>query len=339
MLHPSIIGESRMANFIYQHLTRDLDIFAEAIVDEIDSALEHSWATSSEWKEIHLYDIMLVVIGRLVNRVLVGLPLCRSPKYLRSTTKFAQIAPVTGGMISLLPGWLKPVLGPVITAFDAFHYWRLSRMIKPLVEERLLTMVSSVGAKEHQRSQPNDYIQWALIEAANYGEQVKHMPDMIAKRLAVLGFAAIQSSALTMTNTLLDIAASPESLTIQAALRTEAQINAERTDGKAWTRESLSVMRITDSILRESLRLWSFVSHGVTKAVVARQGVTLPSGEHLPMGTKCGIASYGPHHDDRIYTDAHTFDPLRYCTNSEKKSDLVTTSTYFMGFSHGRHAW
>ncbi len=340
MLHHSIIGESRMSNFIYQNLTRDLDVFTSAIIDEIDFALDQSWGTSSSaWQKIDLYNVMLVIIGRLVNRVLVGQPLCRNPTYLRSTTKFAQFAPITGGMISLLPRWLKPVLGPVITAYDTFHYRRLSRMIEPMVEERLLTTISSVGLKNQQRCQPNDYIQWALIEASNHGEQVKHMPGMIAKRLAVLGFAAIQSSALTITNTLLDIAASPDSLAIQTALRTEAKASAMRTDSKAWRSESLAAMKLTDSILRESLRLWSFVSHGVTKSVVARKGVTLPSGEHLPQGAKCGVASYGPQHDDRIYAGAYTFDAFRYSTHSEKRSSLVTTSTHFMGFSHGRHAW
>ena len=340
MLHPSIIGEARMANFIYQNLTKDLDVFTDAVIDEIDHALEHSWGTSSsDWKQIDLYDVMLAIVGRLVNRVLVGLPLCRDPGYLRSTTRFAQVVPLTGGIISLLPRWLKPVLGPVFTAYDNFHYWRISRIIEPLVKERLSTMRSSTGPKERFSLQPNDFIQWSLLESFSRHERVRDMPSMISKRLAVMSFAAIQSSALTITNALLDIAASPESLHIQDTLRLEAMVNAERTDGKAWTKGSVAGMKVTDSVLRESLRLWSFVSHGVTKAVVARQGVTLPSGEHLPMGSKCGIASYGPHHDDKIYRNPHYFDAFRHCAASETKSSLVTTGTYFMGFSHGRHAW
>lgn len=353
MLHPSIIGEARMANFINRYLTRDLDIFAKAIVDEIEQALEDTWGSdASKWHEISLYNIMLVIIGRIVNRVLVGLPLCRNPAYLQSSTKFAQMAPVTGGLISLLPNWLRPALAPFVTACDTFHYWKMSRMIEPIVRERLLTLGPGVSFKKQASSQPNDFIQWALVEAFSQDEQAERTPQMITKRLAVLSFAAIQSSTLTITNTLLDIAASSDSISIQSALRLEALETAEKRKDNAWTRASLAGMAMTDSALRESLRLWSFVSHGVTKAVIAPNGLTLPSGEHLPYRAKCGIASYGPHHDNSVYDNPYAFDAFRFC--QERKPEVtkvvakeghsaprsfVTTSDYFMGFSHGRHAW
>lgn len=155
MLHPSIIGEARMANFINRYLTRDLDIFAKAIVDEIEQALEDTWGSDvSKWHEISLYNIMLVIIGRIVNRVLVGLPLCRNPAYLQSSTKFAQMAPVTGGLISLLPNWLRPALAPFVTACDTFHYWKMSRMIEPIVRERLLTLGPGVSFKNRLAHSP-----------------------------------------------------------------------------------------------------------------------------------------------------------------------------------------
>jgi cytochrome P450 len=296
---------------------------------------------------------MLVIIGRIVNRVLVGLPLCRNPAYLQSSTKFAQMAPVTGGLISLLPNWLRPALAPFITAYDTFHYWKMSRIITPIVQERLLTLGPGAIFKKQASSEPNDFIQWALVEALSQGEQADRTPEMITKRLAVLSFAAIQSSTLTITNALLDIASSSDSISIQSSLRLEALETAEKSKDYVWTRASLAAMAMTDSALRESLRLWSFVSHGVTKTVAAPSGLTLPSGEHLPYGAKCGIASYGPHHDNSVYDNPYAFDAFRFC--QERKSEVtkvvaskeghsaprsfVTTSDYFMGFSHGRHAW
>jgi cytochrome P450 len=107
-----------------------------------------------------------------------------------------------------------------------------------------------------------------------------------------------------------------------------------------------------DSVLRESMRMWGFVSRGVMKQVVAKDGVTLPSGQHLPRGTKVGVHGAPVHRDENIYSDAQVFKPFRFCSNgSENMVDdysekvvgkgipLVTTSSNFMAFSHGRNAW
>lgn len=112
-----------------------------------------------------------------------------------------------------------------------------------------------------------------------------------------------------------------------------------------------------DSVLRESMRLWGFVSRGVMKEVVAKEGVTLPSGIHLPGGTKVGIHASPVHRDGDIYPDALEFQPFRFLqamsddrpaddyseksvgSSKNKGTSLVTTSSNFMAFSHGKNAW
>lgn len=76
------------------------------------------------------------------------------------------------------------------------------------------------------------------------------------------------------------------------------------------------------------------------KKVVKKEGVRLPSGELLPMGTNVGLHQYVVHRDEDIYEGADEFRPLRFI--GEKGSGgvpLVQTSATFMAFSHGRHAW
>lgn len=91
------------------------------------------------------------------------------------------------------------------------------------------------------------------------------------------------------------------------------------------------------------MRMWGFVSRGVLKQVVAKNGVTLPSGHHLPQGTNVGLHQYPVHHDEEIYAEHGKFEPMRFVTLGEdgkfKGPRLETTSATFMGFSHGRHAW
>jgi cytochrome P450 len=85
------------------------------------------------------------------------------------------------------------------------------------------------------------------------------------------------------------------------------------------------------------------------KKVIAPEGVRIPSGEHLPYGSKVGVTSYAIHHDESIYKDAYTFDAFRFCKSPEGRecdskeshtsTSMVTSADNFMAFSHGRHAW
>jgi cytochrome P450 len=179
---------------------------------------------------------------------------------------------------------------------------------------------------------------------------------MISKRLAVLSFAAIQSSAITLTNLIFDLAASPLCPTYLSSMRNEVYAELAAEHG-AWTKAGLARMVSLDSTLRESMRLWGFVSRGVLKLVVKKEGVRLPGGLHLPFGTKVGLHAHPIHHDEDVYVGAYKFDPFRWCKEENgdaegsdfkkalrlgekrKGTSLVTTSSTFMAFSHGRHAW
>ena len=63
-----------------------------------------------------------------------------------------------------------------------------------------------------------------------------------------------------------------------------------------------------DSAVRESMRLWGFLSRGVSKMVMVPNGVTLPDGTYGTRGVRVGISVYSIHHDKIIYAGAKTFD-------------------------------
>lgn len=181
-------------------------------------------------------------------------------------------------------------------------------------------------------------------------------PRVIACRFSVLCFAAIQSSGITLTNAIFDLAASPTGAAALDAMRAEA-LHETVPDGddseedddaggvaRVWSRAALARMRRIDSALRETLRVRGFVERGVMKMVVAPGGVTLPDGRtHLPRGTKVGVSAYSIHHDSALYADPARYDAFRFAgtenESGERPLALVTTSEKFMGFSHGSHAW
>lgn len=205
-------------------------------------------------------------------------------------------------------------------------------------------------------------MQWAIGHALARPvvDPVELDARVLAARFAVLAFAAIQSSVITLTNTLFDLAASPccaaslASMHAEVARETAAAAAAAATTASkggqqqgllssAWSRPVLARMARVDSALRESLRLNGFVERGVVKMVVRPAGVTLPDGSHVPRGTKVGVSAYSIHRDEGNYADAARYDAFRFVRGPEggekRPQGLVNTSETFLGFSHGAHSW
>ena len=355
MLHPSIIQTAVHGRVIRKEMTKDLDALTDAIVHETRTALENIWGTDNKnWREVAVYDTMLEVIGRMSNRALVGFPLCQDADYLRSSSTFAKNVVITATLINLLPSILRPIFGPIITAYDMFHFRKLRNIILPIIKERSWEFFSDKDYPKRDYSEHNDYVQWALHDAFSHENPNERALDLITKRLVVLSFAAIHSSVITITNAIFDIAASSLSVNFQQGLREEVQQLTSDGRTAAWQSTNLTKMIRIDSALRESMRLWGFISRGVMKMVIAPEGVTIPTGEHLPYGAKVGVTSYAVHHDPSVYPDPYTYNAFRFSqplegpgfseeldtfVKRQSQTAMVTSSNIFMGFSHGRHLW
>ncbi|KAH8763018.1 putative Ent-kaurene oxidase [Hyaloscypha sp. PMI_1271] len=344
MLHPKVVTDTVHEDVIRKELTKMLGDYTADVIDEIDYAFRKNWGVDTkEWTEITSYYSMLDIIARISNRVIVGFPLCRNEEYLSHAKQFARWVVVEAAFIAMVPKTLKGILAPLIRILDVNYFRQNSKVVVPLIKKRL----SSPSIEEKKK---NDYIQWSIDHSYDRKDRSLRTVDIINKRLSVIQFAVIQSSTITLANLALDLASYPELPSMFSHIRFEV-LNELQTTGGEWTKEALARMVSLDSVLRESMRMWGFVSRGVMKEVVAKKGVTLPSGHHLPRGTKVGVHASPVHRDDDIYPDALEFKPFRFCLNgglrmvddySEKVGGngipLVTTSSNFMAFSHGRHA-
>jgi cytochrome P450 len=177
-------------------------------------------------------------------------------------------------------------------------------------------------------SQQDDYIQWAITHALSHPDPAELTPTLITKRFASLCFAAIQSSVITITNAILDVAASPDCTSYLDTMRAEvlAEVSsshvvsggARRKPASAsasaspWGKAALARMVHVDSALRESMRLNGFVARGIMKTVLAPGGVTLPDGTHVPRGTKVGIQAYSVHRDGEFYSAPESYEAFRF---------------------------
>ncbi|KAI1746961.1 cytochrome P450 [Xylaria castorea] len=341
-VHPEVI----------QHqLTKKIGTLVDDIVDEVRTVLEDCWGTdTNEWREVRVYDTMLHVMARLSIRVLMGREFCRDETFMSICSRFIRKVAIAAAAISLFPDFLKPIVGPIFTLLDYILYRRCRSFLMPIIRERLdrlrnpdIEKVSLVDSTIH-----NDFIQWSIDHAVAKPvvNPVELDPRVIAARFSVFAFAAIQSSVITLTNTIFDLAASPECAKSLEAMHEEVLCEIGVADKpKGWSKKALGRMRHVDSALRESLRLNGFIERGIMKMVVAPEGVTLPDGSHIPCGTKVGVSGYSIHRDERNYPDAVRYDAFRFVRGQEQEvggekrpQGLINTSEKFMGFSHGSHA-
>ncbi|ETS73502.1 hypothetical protein PFICI_14448 [Pestalotiopsis fici W106-1] len=337
--HANLVKNPVHMEVVNHELAKLLGTFTGEMVDETRACLEDLWGSDAgSWREVKLYESMLSLIARLSTRVFIGQPLCHDQDFLGACSSFNRNVALSAAALSVFPSFLRPLFAPFVTYYDYLQYQKCCRYIMPIIKERINKIHCADKLSTFDQEPCNDYIQWAIDHALNRPvvslEELD--PKVISCRFIVLCFAAIQSSVITLTNCIFDIAATSNCVSTCNLMRQEV---VNETMKAGWSKSSLARMRHIDSSLRESLRLNGFIERGIMKMVVAPKGVTLPNGSRIPCGTKVGISGYSVHHDDSIYKSASTYDAFRFVgSRSESPLALVTTSDKFMGFSHGSHA-
>ena len=79
----------------------------------------------------------------------------------------------------------------------------------------------------------------------------------------------------------------------------------------------------------------------------ALKDFTFSDGTIIPKGTHVAAVAQPVHMDGKIYEDPLRFDPFRFVETRKGVDDardaiknrLATTSTQYLLFGHGRHAW
>lgn len=355
--HPFVIGNPLHHETVKSELTRQLGNLTEHIVDELGAAFDDVWgADTTQWRDVCVFETMLQVIARISNRVFVGLPWCRNQALLNHGIGFATAVPVASVLLRQIPTALRPLTALLITRPNQRHTKGFARIIRPEIRYRQSLLDSGSGdlEKKIDMREPDDFLQWSIRRARDTGTAVEQEPDIIAERILAVNFAAIHTSTFSITNTIFDLLASDPSLHYISQLRAEARSNMEEDNG-AWTKQGLARMYKTDSALRESSRLGSFLGAGLTRKVVCSDGFTAPNGTFCPSGSTVSVPTNGVHNDPEYYPDAATYQPFRFSSQREdgktggellntedyiRKANLsfVSTSPEYHPFGHGRRA-
>ncbi|KAJ4296101.1 hypothetical protein N0V88_004803 [Collariella sp. IMI 366227] len=332
-------------------LTNQIGNLLDALTNETAWSFKEQWGANTEtFRDICVWDSLGRIVASVTNRAFVGLPHCRDPVLLDSGFAFARVLPLSARLLSFVWAPLRPLAAPLITLPNRYYERRFTGVLLPEVKKRLRSYrVKGPGEEKAHDGEANDFLQWAIEQAIESGHQAMWEPRTLAGRILLLNLVSIHTSSLTVTNVLLDLASSKREYIDE--LRAEVTTCLAETKG-VWTKAALSKMEKLDSVFRESARLNTLVAVGLRRRVVAKEGVTTPSGVHIPYGNICAVPSLGVLTDDAKYPAAGEFHPFRFVelrqqiNSGNRPEDHVqrsrmsfpATSCDYLAFGNGRQA-
>ncbi|KAK1750170.1 cytochrome P450 [Echria macrotheca] len=346
--NPELISNPIHHKLITTTLTNQIGNLVPEVADETAYCLDRDFGSPEDWTDVCIYKSMLLTIAGVTNRVFVGKPKCRDMHMLNQTLEYAHWLPIIGQLLRNTWKPLRPVFAwfltiPIHRITRAFH-----RSLLPEIKPRLVAYDArreDPEAKSQLGPEPNDFLQWCIQQAKEMGDPYLWDSRTLANRILLVNFAALHTSSMAITAVILELMASKQAYIDE--LRAEIEgVLAEY--GGEWNKRGLARMEKLDSALRESARLNSFVTVGLTRQVVPRDGITTPvSNLHLPQGATVAVPSYTVLRDAELYPDPYEFKPFRFSAQRDDDSvdyvkrankAWVATSKEYLAFGHGRTA-
>ena len=351
---PQILKDPYHEHVIHKYLPRRVASLVPEMWEEVQVAIDETWGMNTmEWKDVGIWQNMMRVIPSVTNRMMVGPQVCRNEDFLENMGKFAvDVITCSSVYLRFTPRFLKPLVGPLVSIPNTRHWRNTTKYTLPIINERLANIKRKQEDPSFHWDEPNDYISWHIKLAMAEGRHDELTPDMISRRLMPVNFAAIHTTALTITSAIFDLLSSPHSPEWLEGIREEAE-RVLREEGGQWTKNGLARCHRSDSAIRESMRVSNFMALNAVRKVMPAEGIENKAGGwRAPQGALLGVDIHSVQHDPEIYPDPNTYDPFRFSRHRETSdtsnvhstvngtgnTSLIATSDIFLPFSHGRHA-
>lgn len=351
-----ILHEPLHQKIVTGDLTHQISNLIPDMLEEVVWGFDKQWGgsdtTSSEFKDVPVFDTMRRIVGSVSNRVFVGLPTGRDPKLVDAGTSYAAALPQEAGKIRMYPSWIKPFVAPFYTKRTKAHTQEFYDILVPEIEKRLqehevLESKKNTGdSTKRNNNNKNDFLEWSIPQAKSHPDPRMLDPETLACRVLMLNFGAIHTTSFTMTHAIFDLfSSSPEHV---EELRTEIASVLTRHGGE-WSKKAMQQMEKLDSLVRESLRLNMASTFGVPRLVIGKGGFITSSGVHVPRGNIVAVPGKNIAREEDFYPEADTYKPFRFsdmrgASNQDveyvkrARQAAATTSPEFLPFGHGRHA-
>ncbi|KAL2126380.1 hypothetical protein VTI74DRAFT_1019 [Chaetomium olivicolor] len=338
---------------IHRKMTRNLTRLQPAFAEEVSRNMDAVLGTDTEqWVEANVWLTVEKTVFSAIMRILVGQSVCRNDGFRDELNRFTKAFGYNSLVVGrALPMFLRSTVGWLLSSFVLITQRRLiNRWFIPLVEERFENLHKKSQDPDFDYSPPQNLITWASEALLVTGNVERCTPYDLARRLAIMIPAAVPAIKITTTNTIYDILSSPPDMRVRDHLYDE--ITAALAEGQGWDDQGLlSRLVLLNSAIRETMRLNPVSVVTLERKILPKDGVTLPSGQHLPRGTWLGVPVVGIHSDENIYPDAAIYQPFRFCSRSPGETSgniagdekltstgVVNVTDTFLPFGAGKFA-
>ncbi|KLJ10247.1 hypothetical protein EMPG_14360 [Blastomyces silverae] len=361
--HHKYVTDAWLTPILNRDVNRNLDGYLPPLGEEVQNAVERRIPNGDEWTEIPLWDTMKLVIAQVSSQFTVGEPLCKDEEYIRASSSFVDHFVTNAGLVPFVPVPLRPILCPILYLPLRLKTWKLERILKPLIKQRLGHLLThqqqpEKGKNEHHHDSnsgndtPEDLLQLMLRFAQNErSKEELHNLHGLAYRVCLNNLGSFHQSSAAVTNMIFNIIASDKEFNTIALLREEiasvlprecytippctAQPAENKRKPDGWTKASVAKLVLMDSVMRETTRMHSFVHRSVARAVVAdnvhspviegEAGSNEPTTTSVPLpkGAMVSILSRGAYYDPDFFDDPMKFNPWRFAERRKEHANVV----------------
>ena len=271
--------------------------------------------TYSNEQAICGFEKVLSTVVRMTSHLVVGASLCKllissqnaqtnkpaeDQQYLEAVVSYMRCMILTTGILRMVPRFLLPVLGPLVTIPHRINLWRCESILRPAVEIGLYNFShKGVNPGLHHLSSNDDFLSWTIRDLSKHEHLKATYAHYIAARMMFITHTSTLATSLAAHTALVTLAKCSEVDIERIRDEIEGSLDNHKPD---IITENYNGGPL-DSFLRETLRIQVMTTLGMGRKVIAKNGITLPDGAHVPQGLHLCIPTYLLHHDQGPVSD------------------------------------
>ncbi|RYP45941.1 hypothetical protein DL768_007781 [Monosporascus sp. mg162] len=313
---------------IQTDLTKSLPNITQPASEEASAAIDELFTDGEDFHPVPLAESMLQVVTRTTSCVFLGKEICRNEEWIKTAKSHASGVFTAAYELRLWPAVIRPLVHWILPKCREARaqVQKAHDIIMPIILDR---RAEKARLEAQGRAAPayNDSLDW--FERTTKGKGY----DPIGAQLA-LSFSSIYTTTDLLCQVLINLAQHPE---VVEPLRDEVRAVLGQ-DG--WKKDSLSNMKLLDSVMKETQRLKPIESALMRSLAVT--DVKMSDGTIVPKGDVVAVSAHRMW-DPEVYSEPDKFDPYRFYRmrqepGKEAAAQLANTSADQYGFGLGRRA-
>jgi cytochrome P450 len=316
-IHPSLKHGADLNRPYIRKIMSELDDHFPQIISSIEISLKAEYINGAG--RVNVMETMSHVVFRALNTIIVGPKLAGNLKYREQILRGVPCMFITGLLLKGVPRRLRYIVHKILTQVFPTCSVAQAMIIDEIKKKKVVSNLDQPWNPE-----TSDILSWA----AQHGK-LADGEEVLAAHMILLNLAAVLTTTVTLTQTVIDLLTKPEYLEkIQSEVRTAMK------DGLI-TVETLNQLPLLDSFMKESWRLMDTGAFHINR--MAEVDATLPNGMTVPKGSIISIPTYLIHRSSKFYDDPSTFDATRFINNPRMKTGyLADVSPEYLFFGYGK---